>query len=105
MLEYMLNEILITILNNCCLSNHNKTLGNKAELPLKRVKLIFKDSPIGQQSKQMHMVISDSSKRVLFEESSQPLRPSQRPVKLVSHGPKDMTQFEWSFRIRSKLQD
>jgi hypothetical protein len=63
---------------------------------VKRVKLTFKGSPIGQQSKQMPMATSESSKRVLFEESSQTLRPSQRTIEQISHGQKDMTQFEWS---------
>jgi hypothetical protein len=47
-------------------------------------------------SKQMPMATSESSKRVLFEESSQALRPSQRTVEQISHGPKDVTPFEWS---------
>jgi hypothetical protein len=69
----------------------------------KRVKLKFKGSSIGQQSKQMHMATCDSSKRVSFEELSQTLKPSQRPIKLVSHGLKDMTQFEWSLCYQEQV--
>jgi hypothetical protein len=67
-----------------------------------KVKLTFKGSPIGQQSKQMPMSSSESSKRVLFKELSQALRPSQRTVERISHGPKDMTQFEWSLRYQEQ---
>jgi hypothetical protein len=66
----MFHQILIPILYNFFLSNHERTLGDNAEVPVKRVKLTFKGSLIGQQSKQMHMATGDSSKRVLFEESS-----------------------------------
>jgi hypothetical protein len=48
------------------------------------------------------MATSESSKRVLFEESSQALRPSQRTKEQISHGPKDMTQFEWSLHYQEQ---
>jgi hypothetical protein len=61
----MLHQILILSLNNCFLSSDERTLGDKAEVLVKKVKLTFEWGPIGQQSKQMHMATSDLSKSVV----------------------------------------
>jgi hypothetical protein len=57
---------------------------------------------MAQQPKEMRIPIGDSSKRVLFDESSQPVRPSQRQVEHASNGTKDMTPFEWSLRYQEQ---
>ncbi len=86
----------------------DRSATEKTQVPVKRLKLTYKGSPLSQHQKEVRPPVGDSSKRVLFSQSSQGgkvvVGPSQKLSSLskpeASNNPKDMTSFEWALQYQ-----